>query len=309
MKLVTLVIISIFLIVACSSNNEGYQEPKTQEDIQNSKKNEAAKVNSQENSPFECDYLGQELPGDIPVKFAPGIVSTDDDDSCFEISVTGEEIVFTREGKIYITKQDQNGVWSSPSPLPPSGGETSLSKDGTKIYFNSRDHFPGAKVPLNVWVIQKIDDGWDKPFPLGEPATNQTVHAPTVAGNGNIYASGIIRLKFIDGNYQPPEQLNPAINGHNPFIAADESFLIFDKRPTTKGNPADLFITFRNPDDTWTDPERLDDKINTPALETNAFVTPDGKYMFFTRRFDIYWVKADFIEKIKNQVLISQRLD
>ena len=103
-----LILISIFLVSTCSSNNEGYQEQKTQEDIQNSKKNETAKVHSQENSLFECDYLGQELPEDTPIKFAPGIVSTDDDDSCFEISVSGDEIVFTREGKIHQSSHTLN---------------------------------------------------------------------------------------------------------------------------------------------------------------------------------------------------------
>lgn len=303
LEIVILILISIFLVSACSSNNDDYQDNKTQENIQNSKPRETTKIDSQKKSLFECDYLGQELPGDIPVKFAPGIVSTDDDDSCFEISASGKEIVFSREMKIYIIKRDQNGVWSSPSPLSFSGGETSFSKDGSKIYFNSRDHFPGAKFPLNVWVTQKLDDRWDNPFPLGEPVTNQTVHAPPVAGNGNIYASGIIRLKFIDGKYQLPEQLKPEIKGTHPFISADESYMIFDKRPMIEGNPADLFITFRNPDETWTEPVRLGDKINTPALETNAFVTSDGKYMFFTRKFDVYWVNADFIRKIKNQLL------
>jgi hypothetical protein len=300
---IILVLISIFLVSTCSSNNGGNQDNKTQEITQNSKPKETAKINSQEKSIFECDYLGQEFPGDIPVKFAPGIVSTDEDDSCFEVSVSGDEIVFSREMKIYVINKDQNGMWSNPTPLPFSGGEPSLSKDGKKIYFNSRDHFPGAKVPLNVWVTQKLSGRWDKPSPLGEPVTNQTVHAPTVAGNGNIYASGIIRLKFIDGKYQAPEQLRPPIKGYHPFISADESFMIFDNRPMIEGNPADLFITFRNSNDTWTDPVRLGDKINTSALETNAFVTADGKYMFFTRKYDVYWVKADFIGKIKNQVL------
>jgi len=110
-----------------------------------------------------------------------------------------------------------------------------------------------------------------------------------------MYASGIIRLKFIDGEYQPPEQLMPEIKGTHPFISADESFMIFDKRPMIEGNPADLFITFRNSNDTWTEPVRLGEEINTSALETNAFVTPDENYMFFTRKFDIYWVKADFV--------------
>jgi hypothetical protein len=279
-EIAILILCSILLISAGLSNNDGHQEKPT----------------------FTCDYLGQELPGNIPVKFAPRIVSTDDDDSCFEISSTGKEIVFTREGKIYLLELGQNGVWSSPTPLPFSGGETSFSKDGKRIYFNSRDHFPGSKVPLNVWVSLKLNDSWDKPSPLGETVTNQTVHAPSVAGNGNIYASGIIRLKFIDGKYQPPEQLRPDIKGSHPFISADESFMIFDKRPMIEGNPADLYIAFRNSDDIWANPIRLGEQINTSAMETNAFVTPDGKYMFFTRKFDVYWVKADFIGKIKNQV-------
>jgi hypothetical protein len=276
LEIVILILISIFLVSTCSRNNDDYQNNKTQEKTQNSKPGETTKLDSQKKSLFECDYLGQELPGDIPLKFAPGIVSTDDDDSMFEISASGKEIVFSREMKIYVIKKDQNGVWSSPSPLSFSGGETSFSKDGKKIYFNSRENFPGVKVPLNVWVTQKSNDRWDKPFPLGDPVTNQTVHAPSAAGNGNIYASGIIRLKFIDGKYQPPEQLKPAIKGYHPFISADENFMIFDRRPMIEGNPADLYITFRNSDETWTEPVRLGDKINTSALETNAFVTPDG---------------------------------
>ena len=97
--------------------------------------------------------------------------------------------------------------------------------------------------------------------------------------------------------------MKPEIKGTHPFISADESYMIFDKRPTTKGNPADLYITFRISDNTWTEPVSLGEEINTLALETNAFVTYDEKYMFFTRKFDIYWVKADFIGKIKNQFL------
>ena len=79
--------------------------------------------------------------------------------------------------------------------------------------------------------------------------------------------------------------------------------MIFDRRPSSGGNPADLYITFRNSNDIWTEPVSLGEEINTSALETNAFVTPDEKYMFFTRKFDVYWVKADFIGNIKNQVL------
>ncbi|MFC2084888.1 hypothetical protein ACFLS9_07520 [Bacteroidota bacterium] len=293
----------IFLLMsffnACTKNNDDNQKPEKQDSSQNSGLSETSGIDSQGISQFDCDYLGQEFPRGIPQKFAPEVFSTNQDESCFEISASGKEILFNREGKIYIVKQDQNGKWSSPASLPFPGGETSFSKDSNYIYFNSRTSFPGAKVPLNVWRTQKLNEQWNEPNHLGEPVINQTVHAPSVASNGNIYASGIIRLKFVDGKYQPPEQLTPVIKGSHPFISSDESFLIFDKRPQGGGNAADLFITFRKSDDTWTDPVGLGDNINTSAMETNAYVTPDEKYMFFTRKFDIYWVSANFIAKNK----------
>ena len=239
----------------------------------------------------------------MPVKFMPGFISTRVDESCFETSPSGKEIVFNREYDIYLIHQDEKGIWTQPVLFLNSSGENSFSKDGSKIYFNSRTAVPGAKVPLNVWAAEKKDNQWGKPFYLGGAVINQTVHAPTVSANGNIYASGIIRLKFLDNAYQEPEKLTPDINGTHPFIAANENFIIFDKRPLGGGQGADLFIAFRKLDSTWTEPVSLGEEINTTKLETNAYVTPDEKYMFFTRQFDIYWVKADFIEKIRKQVL------
>jgi hypothetical protein len=250
---------------------------------------------------FSCDYLGQELPGTVPQKFAPGIISTGKDESCFEIAASGDEMVFTRDGEIVLVSKDGAAAWSAPAPLSVSGGETSFAKDGQGIYFNSRTSFPGAKVALNTFVMRRSSDQWDRPVHLGEPVTDQIVHAPSVAANGNIYASGLIRLRYIDGSYQPPEKLVPDINGSHPFIAADESYMIFDRRPSSRGNPADLFISFRGPDDSWSEAVSFGEEINTTAMETNAFVTLDGAYMFFTRGFDIYWVKADCIEEIRRR--------
>jgi hypothetical protein len=132
-----------------------------------------------------------------------------------------------------------------------------------------------------------------------EPSTS-------VAANGNIYASGITRLRYTDTRYQPPEKLVPEIKGAHPFIAVDESYMIFDRRPSTPGNPADLFISYRGSDDTWTEAVGFGEEINTLAMETNAFVTLDGEYLFITRGFDIFWVKADCIEEIRVRSLESQ---
>ena len=180
-------------------------------------------------------------------------------------------------------------LWKLPSPIH-EGGEPSFSKDGQIIYFNSRTSISGAKVPLNVWYSKKQDGRWVKPNYLTGQVLNQVMHAPSVSFNGKMYSSGITLLRYIDGIYQKAEKLNPPLKGSHPFISPDESFIIFDKRPPNGGYAADLYITFQKDDATWSEPTWLDDIINTNKTETNAYVTPDEKYMFFTRGFDIYWV-------------------
>ena len=251
---------------------------------------------------FFCDYMKQAPPEDIPAKFASGIISTKEDDSCFEISPKGDEMIFVREGRVYLIKQDSNKNWKVPEAVF-DGGETSFSKDGTMIIFNSRTPIPGSKVALNVWYSKKHRGQWQKPAYFNGQMLNQVMHAPSISANGNMYASGITRLRYGNNTYQKTEPLQPPLKGHHPFVSPDESYFIFDKRPPNGGYGADLYITYQKKDGNWTEPIWLNNKINTDKMETNAYVTPDNKYMFFTRGFDIYWVKADFVNDLRKQVL------
>jgi len=249
------------------------------------------------------DYLGQDPPGDEPVIFSPGVVSTGKMEYRFVVASTGQDMFFAREATIYHLKRKADGSgWDGPVLAPFSdeyiNGESCFSSDGKRIYFCSRRPCPGAKEALNVWVSDKVDGQWTKPYQLGAPVTSQTVHGVSVAANGNMYGSGIIRLRFADGKYQKAEELSPPIKGYHPYVAPDESFILFGAhRPG--GRDGDLYITFQKPDGTWTEPQSLGDKINTHNKESNASLSPDGKYLFFSRSEDIYWVRSDFINEIK----------
>ncbi|MDH4156464.1 MAG: hypothetical protein OEW00_04215 [candidate division Zixibacteria bacterium] len=249
-----------------------------------------------------CDYLGPPPPGDEPIVFAPGIVSTEADQYRLVVSPTKQDIFYCEGPHLYhIARKADGSGWHDPVIAPFSediDGEACFSADGSKLYFCSRRPFPGAKVPMNLWVSEKVNGTWGKATHFEGPVNDQTVHTPSVTANGNLYASGLIRFKFVDGTYQAAEKLSPDIKGTHPFVAPDESYIIFGARDSGSYT-FKLRITFRKPDGTWTPGRELNDKINSTGTEGAATVTPDGLYMFFTRQHDIYWVKGEFIERLR----------
>jgi len=247
-------------------------------------------------------FLGQKPPGLTPELFAPGIVSTVEDEYAFEISPDGNEMMFVRTSRIMLARKNEDGTWSGPAVAPFSGkdidGECCFSPDGARIIFTSRRPLAGAKTASNVWFSEKSGGVWGKASPLRGLDSPKQIHAPSMAASGTIYDSGLIRFRFAEGRYSPAERITPPLDGYWPFVAPDESYIIFGKRPAGQAAP-DLHIAYQKKDGTWTDPIRLDDRINTPFIEANSFVTAAGKYFFFSRKFDIYWVSADFIEKLR----------
>lgn len=135
----------------------------------------------------------------------------------------------------------------------------------------------------------------------------------SVTNDNSIYFTGkeggdqfVFLSRYIDGNYREPEKLSDNINfrvgaGH-PFIAPDESYIIYDAVSDINSGTyyCDLYISFRNQDGTWTISEPLGNNINTNnGNEICAFVSRDGKYLFFSRYVSIYWVDAGIIEDLK----------
>jgi hypothetical protein len=96
-----------------------------------------------------------------------------------------------------------------------------------------------------------------------------------------------------------PAEINRGKYSAHPFIAADESYLIWDTEREDGFGESDLYISFRHKDGTWGKAINLGEQINTNAWEASGYVTPDGKYLFFNRGHDLYWVDAHFIEALR----------
>jgi len=277
-----------------------------------------------ESTGLQGPYLGQALPGLEAVMFAPDVISTKE---YVELTSTftpdGKEFYFTRriEGKdaVMVSRWEKDG-WTVPEVAPfykkYRGFEQHVSPDGTKMFITRFAMPPEGVIQkpvqtpqeqeaqmVNIWVMERTADGWSEP--------TFCVHGMyvTTTSDGSIYTTdirgpGVIaKSRFIDGKYTELEKLGGGVNspvpGAHPCIAPDESFIVFDSRRPSESDDPDLYACFRKKDGTWGEAVNLGDKINTSGPEIAAALSPDGKYLFYQSRGDIYWVSTQILESLK----------
>jgi hypothetical protein len=277
-------------------------------------------------------YFGQAPPGDTPIVFAQGVISKEDRFEQFMLfSPDGRELTFG------VTNSDwsafslhhmkmEDGHWTVPIAAPFLGSDSSgltscLSfETGMAFYTAARPSYP----PCDIWMSKQGDAGWSEPRKLGPPISSEADEFEVaISRSGTLYFSStrkggegdidIYRARFVDGGYPTAENLGPPINTSSgddlPYIASDESYLIFaSDRPGGFGK-RDLYISFQV-EGAWTEATNLGAPINSEYWDIYPSVSPDGKYLFFTRRqswqstedSDIYWVSAGFINRQKETI-------
>jgi Tol biopolymer transport system component len=268
-------------------------------------------------------YFGQTPPGTKPEVFAPGIVSTAAHEFACSFTPDGKEFYFTRRAPSEIPTRIMvsrlvNDAWTTPAPAPFNAAEGQMSfepqvtPDGRRLYFQSDRPLPdqigqSGMPALNIWYVERQGDRWDAPRPAGSPFNPMRSMYITMTKTGTIYTTdisggmgteriGVARL--VNGNYKKLEALGAPVNvgvgNMYPYIAPDESYLVFTRR---LGQPGDtvLFVSFRNADGTWSEPRSIDLGMRAGS----ATVSPDGRYLFFSggdrTKGDIYWVSASVL--------------
>lgn len=248
-------------------------------------------------------YFGETPPGREPKLFAPGIVSCFASlDYTFTSLPGGEEVYFGRDG-VRVSRLDADG-WTAPvlasfSEEYPRAFEPHVTPDGGKMYFGNGPE---------IWVMEREQNGWGPASAWG-PGMYATTD-----GEGNLYVTDISRGEDADivmakpgkdGRADPVPlggEVNSKYSDAHPCIAPDGTFLIFDsRRPGAVGGEGDgdFWVCFRRDDGSWTDAVNVGEPINTPGDELCATVSPDGKYLFYTSRRDIYWVSAEILEGLR----------
>jgi hypothetical protein len=270
----------------------------------------AGKSQSQDELPvLEGPYLGQKPPGLTPEVFAPGIISTKGWEYGVVFAPGMKEIYFIREvdadtnpKEEFVVFEKINNRWHE-RVISPRRGTPTLSPDGKIMYFGG------------VYK-ERTDTGWSDSKKLGSDFEEIPIMRVTVSANGTYVLDeaadkSVLRYsRLVDGVREAPkplpEQINTGEFNAHPFIAPDESYIIWDGQRNSAVRNADLFISFRQSDGTWGEAIKMGDSINTSASEFAAFVTPDGKYLFFNRDMgpdntDTFWVDARIIDNLRRK--------
>lgn len=253
-------------------------------------------------------YLGQKPPGMVAEPFAPGIISKDSWELEGVFAPGMKEFYFTTDsGKgtpiTVIGFRQKNNVWKKYIEFKRKG-EVTFSPDGKRMHMAE-----GYK--------DRSGNGWTERKSLGPMFDHKDwgIMRLTASANGTYvfddYKSKGIRIsKVKDGKRQSPTWMGPQVNSGkftaHPFIAPDESYLIWDSNREGGYGYSDLYISFKQKDGSWGPAINMGPEVNSELGDTYASVTPDGKYILFNRRIDnekdntdIYWVDAKIIETLK----------
>jgi len=277
-------------------------------------------------------YLGQTPPGSTAQVFAPGLISdtrpqTWESNGTF--SAHGNTYCYARvsmhhspkiKGGFFITENTDQG-WAAPkliesikkSGLPVWG--PCLSPDANSIYFTYAMVKPISK--RNIYRCDRTAFGWTVPQALGPPLSSPAKELTcSIAANNSMYIgssrkgeepwgrSVIWVAPYVNNTWQQATyiSLNNQQEGcpADPGIAPDESFMVFMAKDLPGGcGHQDLYLTLHLPDGTWSKPQNLGPRINSTYVEHSPRISPDKKYLFFTRSngwdprknsADIYWV-------------------
>jgi hypothetical protein len=301
-------------------------------------------------------YFDQKPPGITAEIFAPGIVSTEHSEFCSVFSPDGTEFYWSLSGAPYpaiVAMLQNNGQWTKPKIVPFSGKyldyDMAFTPDGKRLFFCSQRPHDGIGPPTghtDFWFVERDGAGWSEPRHLEEPVnSNAQEYYPIFAKSGTLYFSStrpgghgggdIYCARLENDAFLEPENLGSPINTENGegdlYIAADESYIIVTCYGRSDGiGSADLYISFRKEDGSWSSMKNMGFSVNSAANEHCPVLSPDGKYLFFSsgrsrhsnyskvaitynekiemmnswgngRNEDIYWIDARIIDILKSK--------
>jgi outer membrane protein OmpA-like peptidoglycan-associated protein len=193
-----------------------------------------------------------------------------------------------------------------------------ISPDGRTLYYVRTEH-PDNKCNQAIWFSTlQADSTWGAAERMGAPfnlENNNSINSLTADGatllipeayhNGEYMSKGYSFThrtakgwsKFQSIGMKNYEQLAKG-NFAYAQLSNDGNKILMCFSPTGNDNDNDLFVSFRQEDDTWSEPANMGKGVNTTANEISPFLASDGVTLYFASNrsggygmFDIYFCK------------------
>lgn len=253
-------------------------------------------------------YVGQKQPGSTPMVFGPGLISTRYYSYGGTFSPDMKSFYFLRQpnenSKVEFVVYHQQGDSWHESKFDSKLGQPMFSPNGQVMHLGKK-------------LKTKTELGWNTAISVGQEFENYQIMRMSSSVHGTYVfdeagwpeGDGVIRYsRLVDGVRQPPAPFGPQVNtgkfNAHPYIAPDESYLIWDGRRDGGYGNSDLYISFKNEDGSWGKAINMGSEVNSDGWDAAGSVTPDGKFLIFHRlnehgNANIYWVSADIINTLR----------
>jgi hypothetical protein len=278
----------------------------------------------QEFSRLQGPYLGQKPPGMTPQLFAPGIITTNEEEGSSGFARNGTVFLFQKflnnRCHTFITLLEK-GFWTAPELIPfwetmDDNGDFVISSDDKTMLYQVKTETDLLLVS-SIWRVEIMDKGWGVRAPFPPPVNSgydESFASDTADGSLYFFSRrpggkgrfDLYACLFRDGKYTEAvnlETLNTEYQEWDPFIAPDGSYLIFCSTKPGGSGGDDIYITFKAKDGSWTPPVNMGEEVNSAGSENRPYVTRDGRYFFFTSTRngsrDTFWVRAEYLDRFR----------
>lgn len=278
------------------------------------------------------NYLGQTYPDSIPVIFAPGVVSMEGRlEHGISFTPDRRELAFgvlnkdDFSGEIFYSRRI-NEKWTEPMVFEPLKNKCVylpyFSPNGKSLLY-TQSQADIDNMQTDVWMVEKINDEWGTPKIIRAPISSTSREANACMtydgtiyfssnrncyGKDNCHTADLFCTKPIGNEYQSVNVISEFISPNDEesvFISPKEDYIIFC-RYTDNDTGVDLYISYRDSNKKWIEPQIINSTINSKDWDRRPFVSIDNKFLFFTRlqigetgltESDIYWVNTSKLFK------------
>ena len=223
------------------------------------------------------------------------------------LTIDGTKMIFTRRvnnDEDFYESNFTNGTWSKAQPVAGkintnlNEGAQNISQDGEWLIFTGCN-YPEGEGSCDLYIAYKTKSGeWTEPENMGRMINTEFWESsPSLSSDKrNLYfassqAGGFggkdiwVSTRNTSGKWGKPVNLGPTVNTAAdegcPFIHADNKTLYFNSNGHPGYGLTDLFLSKKQPDDSWGTAVNLGYPINTIDDEGSLIVSADGKTSYY----------------------------